>query len=289
MGMRLVEYCTLVVFILCAHSQEIQNNAGEIWSECSLTCGSGLQYKLNDNQITRLCNTMECPGDAGCLSAYLSFEHVNNKLIFDESKNGNLATMLGTAQIVDKGKFGKALKLSDGGSVSFDVAKFKNRPSLAITIALWVKLEDIKGFQEIFFTCGKPHLYNVGAYHLGVNDGTITWSLKDGDEKELFSLTSDKPMNTSQWYHIAGSYRLSNGEAKLYINGKMNKETKVEGKLKADDNWTCADVGSSQDKKPVQGIIDEFYIFKCALLPQEISELFSKNQFKKFLIPTPNH
>lgn len=135
---------------------------------------------------------MGCPGDAGCISSYLSFENVNGKIIYDDSKNGNLATMIGTAKIVNKGKFGKALSLTKNGSVSFDVVNFKNRPSLAITIALWLKLTDISGFQEVFFTCGKPYLYNVGAYHLGIKDGTITWSLKDKNDNDVFSLTSGK-------------------------------------------------------------------------------------------------
>ena len=95
-------------------------------------------------------------------------------------------------------------------------------------------------------------------------------------------------MNKSKWYHIAGTYRLSSGEAKLYINGKMSNEGKAKKQVKPDDQWTCADVGSSKDKKPVQGYMDEFRIFKCALLPQEISELYSKNAFKKFVIPRPH-
>lgn len=166
--------------------------AQEVWSECSLSCGGGLQYKLKDNKVTRMCNTMGCPGDAGCMSAYLSFENSNGKFIFDDSKNGNLGTMVGMAKIVKNGKFGNALKLSQNGSVSFDVVNFKNRPTLAITISLWLKLTDISGLQEVFFTCGKSYLYNVGAYHLGIEDGKVTWSLKDSSDNKVFSLTSGK-------------------------------------------------------------------------------------------------
>jgi hypothetical protein len=101
---------------------------------------------------------------------------------------------------------------------------------------------------------------------------------------------SDKAMEKSKWYHIAGTYRLSTGKARLFINGNITKETKsVNPKFppKSDDQWACADMGNPKDKKPLEGLLDEFYIFKCGLLPEEISELFSKNEVKKFDIPRP--
>ena len=49
--------------------------------------------------------------------------------------------------------------------------------------------------------------------------------------------------------------------------------------------WKCANLGSSPKEKPLQGIIDEFRIFKCELLPQEIMDLYNKNTVKKFRIP----
>jgi hypothetical protein len=137
-------------------------------------------------------------GDAGCLSAYLSFEHVTGKIIYDDSNNGNQATMIGTAKIIDKGKFGKALRLTKDGTVSFDVINFHNRPSLAITIALWLQLSEIKGVQEIFYTCGKTEKYNLGAYHISVDEGIVKWSQKNKDGDEIFSLASGKKLPCDQ-------------------------------------------------------------------------------------------
>ena len=131
-------------------------------------------------------------GDAGCLSAYLSFEHVYNNVVYDESHNGNPGTMHGCAQIVNDGKFGKALLLGKDGNVTFDVETFHNRPTDAITIALWLNLSDVSGSHELFFTCGTPVLYNMGDYHFEIDNGTVRWfeELLGGNTR--FNISSSK-------------------------------------------------------------------------------------------------
>lgn len=49
--------------------------------------------------------------------------------------------------------------------------------------------------------------------------------------------------------------------------------------------WKCASLGASKKENPLQGIMDEFRIFKCELLPEEIMDLYSKNSVKRFEIP----
>lgn len=134
--------------------------------------------------------------DAGCLSAYLSFDQVNADIIYDSSHNGNLATLSKGATITKRGKFGQALKLVEGGNITFNVEKFHNRPRDAITVALWLKLSDVSGSHEIFFTCGKPQIYNMGEYHIELIRGHVRWSLKDINLKTVFNITSSKRMRT---------------------------------------------------------------------------------------------
>ena len=49
--------------------------------------------------------------------------------------------------------------------------------------------------------------------------------------------------------------------------------------------WKCANLGSPKKEKPLKGIMDEFRIFKCELLPEEIMDLYSKNAVKRYQIP----
>ena len=127
------------------------------------------------------------------MSAYLSFEHVyNNHIVYDESHNGNSGSMHGCARIVDYGKFGKGLELGEEGNVTFDVEKFHNRPTDAITIALWLNLSQINGTHELFFTCGTPELYNMGDYHFVVDHGKVQWLEELPGGSTRFNVSSSK-------------------------------------------------------------------------------------------------
>ncbi|XP_068759953.1 uncharacterized protein [Montipora capricornis] len=269
------------------------------WTKCTLTCGGGMQRNIDNSSIIRTCNTMSCPGDAGCLSAYLSFEHVLNNVVYDESHNGNAGTLNGRAKIVQNGKFGKGLQLTEDGNVTFDVERFHNRPTDAITVSLWLNLSQVNGSHELFFTCGTPELYNMGDYHFAVNNGKVHWLEELPGGSTRFNVFSDKNLQSSQWYHIAGSYRASTGRSRLYINGALANETELPTTLRrstvpdankfAQARWKCANLGAPNMEKPLRGILDEFRIFKCELLPEEIMDLYSKNYVKKFRIPFPNY
>ena len=88
---------------------------------------------------------------------------------------------------------------------------------------------------------------------------------------------------------------MSASRARLYINGVLSHELKLSTIPKrsavplpnngAQAQWKCANLGSSKKAKPLRGIMDEFRIFKCELLPEEIMDLYSKNTVKRFQIP----
>lgn len=126
------------------------------------------------------------------MSAYLSFEHVYNNIVYDESHNGNTGTLRGCARIVDNGKFGKGLQLNEDSNVTFDVERFHNRPTVAITVSLWLNLSQVNGSHELFFTCGTPELYNMGDYHFAVDSGKIRWLEELPGGSVLFNVSSSK-------------------------------------------------------------------------------------------------
>ncbi|XP_074609279.1 uncharacterized protein LOC141863586 isoform X3 [Acropora palmata] len=191
------------------------------WTKCTLTCGGGMQTNVDNSSIMRTCNTMSCPGDAGCLSAYLSFEHLFNNIVYDESHNGNAGTLHGSAKIVQNGKFGKGLQLTEDGNVTFDLERFHNRPTDAITVSLWLKLSAVNGSRELFFTCGTPELYNMGDYHFAVQSGKVHWleELPGGDTR--FNVLSRCPeLAKSEYLH-------RRDKAASYLHWNICKELNI--------------------------------------------------------------
>lgn len=98
------------------------------------------------------------------------------------------------------------------------------------------------------------------------------------------------------WTHIAGTYRTSTRVAKIYINGEngklsTNSQLKKFGSNARVDalspDWGCANIGDYRNKKSLDGYIDDFFIFKCELLPLEITELYQSGSFKRQRIPIP--
>lgn len=145
-------------------------------------------------------------------------------------------------------------------------------------------------------------LFRVSPSHdrifLGLLFGVLGF-LANNHELKGYGCILDKTLQSNQWYHIAGSYRASTGRSRLYINGALANETKVATTLRrsavpgannsAQAQWKCANLGASNTEKPLQGILDEFRIFRCELLPDEIMDLYSKNSVKKYRIPDPKH
>ena len=62
------------------------------------------------------------------------------------------------------------------GAVNINGAAIRLRPSLGITVMLWLKLDTIQGDQEIFMTTNPENVGNKhGQYHFQINAGTVRW------------------------------------------------------------------------------------------------------------------
>ena len=52
------------------------------------------------------------------------------------------------------GTCGRAVKIGLNSEISVKGPKFRNKPTDAVTIALWLKLDDSKGLHKLFYTLG---------------------------------------------------------------------------------------------------------------------------------------
>ena len=152
------------------------------------------------------------PPSKNSIAAHLEFDASSGDLILDTSGRGNDAVMSGAATLMHTDySCGMAIRLI-GGEVKFDGVKFTPKPSTAVSVAVWVKLNSTAGRQSIFTTVGYAH--SNGQYHLEIVDGRILWSHVDENNNVVFNCeTSEKYVQPHQWAHITGTY--DSGESKF--------------------------------------------------------------------------
>ena len=79
--------------------------------------------------------------------------------------------------------------------------------------------------------------------------------------------------------NTSGTYDSQGGEARVYVNGKLVRQTKGSGHLSQD--WgKYAGIGrnglSGGDQRRLGGYLDEFNMYDCALTAEEVAVLYSK-------------
>ena len=106
---------------------------------------------------------------------------------------------------------GQVGKFSNG-NLSFDGGKFSPKPSVAVTIAMWVKLNTIKGRQSLFDSVSANSSNHQGNYHFEVVDGRLRWFHRDTKSKIIFNVETVKPVvPEGQWAHLVGTYDMQEG------------------------------------------------------------------------------
>jgi len=204
---------------------------------------------------------------------HLSFDKMRGSLAFDESGNNNDAMLINGAELAyEGGKCDSGVSLS-GGDILFDGERFWPKPVEAITIALWVKLDTNKGIQSIFDTVGQKFSnHKEGQYHVEIENGKIRWFHRNEKHTVVFSIMSQPLVSEGLWHHIAGTYDAQKSIAKLFLNGDMVARGSGNGYLSQD--WT-GKAGIGKHEHPygdrlLRGMVDEFFIFGCALPRLEI-------------------
>jgi len=145
----------------------------------------------------------------GSLSAHLSFESFQGASVLDESDNKNNGSMWGAATTMQTNySCGMACRLING-AVIFNGDQFKLKPSRAVTIAVWLKLNSTQGTHSIFTT---DLMATAGHYDLEVQDGRMKWMYTNGEKKVFECWTQRAVVEAHRWIHVAAAY--DSGESK---------------------------------------------------------------------------
>ena len=194
------------------------------------------------------------------------FEEGKDKLIKDISGNGNDGELKGPKW--DKGKFGGGLKFG-GGS---DFVEVPDSESLdlthGLTIEMWLYL-------NAYSTAGGNGVTKETAYKVGsrsdkkamirMTTGKLAWG------SAVLAGKTNVPLNS--WRHVAGTYDGKTGEAKVYLDGKEDGNSKIGGQIVPNDSilW----IGRGQAPY-LDGFIDEVRISNIVRSEQEIQDLMER-------------
>ena len=157
---------------------------------------------------------------------------------YDISNNANHGIIKGEGKLDNNGKFAKCLHLPKHSKILLGAKTFHNRPSSAITIALWVKLASSSGRHELFHTCTSNVANGKGQFHFENNDGKVRWFHRDHMERTVFNVISGNTiylysmmitlvtLSMSQFFLIRieyrhrykDSYRSSMATKRIFVN-----------------------------------------------------------------------
>ncbi|CAH3043176.1 unnamed protein product [Porites lobata] len=238
----------------------------------------------------------KCQGPKSTMVLHLSFDKKSGTQFLDDSGLMNHARMPGPPAVPGqpippppppaKGSCGDGVQLSGGqADVKLDGKTFRNKPIDGVTIALWINVSSVNGLHYLFDTIGGHSAHKHDQYLLTINNGAVSWSHDDENDKELFKVITDPIVTENQWIHIAVTYGAQSAQAKIYINGNINKQGPGSGRLSED--WdSYAAFGKHQGSVTDIDTLDEVYMYSRELSPFEVKTLYDNCNFGSAKTPS---
>lgn len=153
---------------------------------------------------------------------------------------------------------------TDWFTVAESVAKARELlPSREMTVSAWVSVNEVQTWGSVI-GCVQDNGGSEAGWVLGHNTEHFTFGLasKGGSDADgrLTYLEGSTPIVQGKWYHVAGTY--DGAVMRLYVNGKMEAETKVQSGdiLYPTEAGVPFNIGCFQDqneKHPFNGVILE--------------------------------
>lgn len=148
---------------------------------------------------------------ASLLALHLPFDRHSGLFVLDTSKKLNNGKVI-NVDIAPLPQACGEVGIFSNGNVSFDGRKFFPKPSVAVTIAMWVKLTSTAGRQSLFDAIAAQSPEHKGNYHFEVVDGKVRWFTRALDGSEIFNVVTEQVViPPNQWTHLVGTYDKKQG------------------------------------------------------------------------------
>ncbi|MFA5173930.1 MAG: LamG-like jellyroll fold domain-containing protein [Candidatus Pacearchaeota archaeon] len=173
------------------------------------------------------------------------------------------------------GKIGKALNfplnsfLNCTNDLDFNITK-------EITLSLWVNAPSLPADnQEISILRNEESGYNliIGNEEVDGIIAPIRFEIRNASSgtNQYQKIYSNSDISPNTWYNVIATY--DGNLMKLYLNGNLNSQKLVSGKILNDNSGLIIGKGSFSDL--ATGLVDEVMIFKRALDENEVKALYA--------------
>jgi hypothetical protein len=188
----------------------------------------------------------------------------------DSSGKGNHGTLenMDPAASWTEGRFAGALRF-DGTDDFVDCGDDESLAATEeVTIEAWVNAEDLPGV-------GVIAARGEFTYVLALDDANLAM-LKIGDNTAWHTEVRGITPVTGGWFHVAGTYMRSTGEARIYVNGFEDGSTTGSGAAIGDRaaSLSLGSASSYASRDFFSGLLDEVRLYDRALTAAEILERF---------------
>ncbi|RHW42855.1 glycoside hydrolase family 92 protein [Neobacillus notoginsengisoli] len=198
----------------------------------------------------------------------LSFDESSGTVATDATPYGHNGALKGNASFA-AGKFGNALRLN-GGYVEIPTSALLNGDD-EFTIGLWVNLANPSADQKLI---GKTTIGN--GFVLGVQGGLYPEAWDTSGSRFSFNRGA---ISANQWTHLVLTWK-QNGKLAGYINGEEVVNIPAGPNPLAPNNNPLIIGGAPWGPSGLQvnGLVDEVKIYKQALTPEQIKQLYTTNK-----------
>ena len=206
------------------------------------------------------------------LLLYLPFDEGSGDVVEDQSGKGFKGEAIDTKWA--DGKFGKALEFNGQSShVSVPGGVIESLEKNEVTMIAWFYLLGHDGYDGIVSMTGvlAPVAGECCQYRIMVDPSLAPFfDVGEHNDHPIGGFTFE----VEKWYHYAMTY--DGSVAIIYVDGEVVGEVQKAVELPSFDTPILVGTGEAPGTHPIEGIIDEVWVFNRALSEDEIKEIMDK-------------